>query len=133
MWKETIVMLQPRWFEGAGLAGYQERVKPFHVFTWAEIYLYPHNLVLTLWSELGILGLAAFLWINGVLFVWMTRVMRRVAGEPRVWAGVVLAVLCIIWIHGIVDTPYFKNDFAALFWLIVALALQIRYTSRSIK
>lgn len=130
MWKETVVMLEPRWFEGAGLAGYQERVKPYHVFKWAEIYLYPHNLVLTLWSELGVLGLVSFIVVFILIMWWMLKEIfhPHVSREHRVWAGVILATLSIIAIHGLVDTPYFKNDFSVLFWLIIAMGLQIRYT-----
>lgn len=133
MWKETVVMLKPRWVQGAGLAGYQERVKPFHVFQWAEIYLYPHNLVLTLWSELGVLGLAAFAWIVCLVLVWMARAVQHGSLESRVWSGAIIAVLMIIVIHGLVDIPYFKNDFSSLFWLLIAMAAQIRYTFHSIE
>lgn len=135
MWSETVEMLKPRWFEGSGLAGYQERVKPYHVFKWAEIYLYPHNLVLTLWSELGTLGLVSFVWIFGLLLHWMLKEIRMpdVSVEHRAWAGVILGTFSIIAIHGLVDTPYFKNDFSALFWVIVAMGLQVRYNRISAK
>jgi len=133
MWKETVVMLKPRWIEGAGLAGYQARVAPYHVFKWAEIYLYPHNLVLTLWSELGMLGLISFSYIFVLVCYWMIKAVRLGSSESRIWSGVLLAILGIIAVHGLVDIPYFRNDLAALFWLCVALALQIRYTSISTK
>jgi O-antigen ligase len=133
MWNETVVMLKSRWIQGAGLAGYQTRVAPYHVFTWAEVYLYPHNLVLTLWSELGMLGLVSFGSIIGLLFFWMVQAFRKGSFESRIWSGVILALLTIILVHGLVDIPYFRNDLAALFWLCVALALQIRYTSISTK
>lgn len=133
MWKETVEMLEPRWIQGAGIAGYQERVAPYHKFTWAEIYLYPHNLALTLWSEIGLLGLVSFGYILGLICVWMFRVVRATSFEARVWACTLLGVISIIFIHGLVDVPYFRNDLAAIFWLCVALALQIRYTSISTK
>ncbi|MCX6781367.1 MAG: O-antigen ligase family protein, partial [Candidatus Magasanikbacteria bacterium] len=128
MWHETIEMLKPRWFVGAGLAGYETRVAPYHELKHVEIYLYPHNLVLTLWSEVGVLGLISFAWIFGLIFVWMIRVTKQKKSEPRIWAGTIIAVLCIIFIHGLVDIPYFKNDFSVLFWILVAMALQVRYT-----
>lgn len=133
MWSETLTMLKPRWVQGAGLTGYQERVAPYHVFKWAEIYLYPHNLVLTLWSELGMLGLISFGYIFGILGFWMTRSLKSRDFEVRVWSGALLAMLGIIFIHGLVDIPYFRNDLAAFFWVCVALVLQIRYTSISTK
>jgi len=30
--------------------------------------------------------------------------------------------MIVIIIHGLVDAPYFKNDLAMMFWLLVALA-----------
>ncbi len=123
MWKETVVMLRQRPIVGAGLAGYQSRVKPFHVFKWAEIYLYPHNLFLTLWSELGALGVVSFVWIFFMLvqFSWRAR-------SKNVGHALILATCSIIFIHGLVDIPYFKNDLSALFWMIVAIAMWLRYT-----
>lgn len=131
MWSETVEMLRPRWFVGAGLAGYQERVAPYHTLKWAEIYLYPHNLVLTLWSELGALGVLSFAGIFGLMFYSVYRGATRLRGEGRVWALACMSVLVIIGIHGLVDIPYFKNDFSVLFWLLVALTMQIRYNSIS--
>ena len=133
MWKETVQMLAERPVTGAGLAGYQATVKPFHILQWAEIYLYPHNLILALWSELGLLGLLSFCWIFFVVAWWSVRGVCNAhhASEHRVWAGVVFASFFIIAIHGLVDTPYFKNDFSVLFWLIIAAALQVRYTQNS--
>jgi hypothetical protein len=34
--------------------------------------------------------------------------------------GIMAAMITII-IHGLVDVPYFKNDLAILFWIIMAL------------
>jgi len=38
---------------------------------------------------------------------------------------IVIGLMCsmiVIIIHGLVDAPYFKNDLAMMFWLLVALA-----------
>ena len=126
MWKETVVMLRERPVFGAGLASYQKRVKPFHVFTWAEIYLYPHNLFLTMWSELGLLGVISFVWIFCLVILWSVRAMCL--DKKKYMSAVVLASCSILFIHGLVDVPYFKNDLSVLFWMIVAIALWLRYT-----
>ncbi len=34
-----------------------------------------------------------------------------------------LAAMVAVLIHGLVDTTYFKNDLALLFWLVVTAAL----------
>ena len=45
---------------GAGISGFPIRVAPFRP-SGEEIELYPHNLWLTTWSELGVLGVAVLL------------------------------------------------------------------------
>jgi hypothetical protein len=32
-----------------------------------------------------------------------------------------LAAMTAILVHGLVDTPYFKNDLAMMFWLILII------------
>ncbi len=97
-WSDAWKMIKDgRLITGAGLANFQTAVRPYHtegmfvkdysdpdfqrklVFNEAyrtahwqplEIYLYPHNIVLNFWSELGLAGLLLFIWIIGKYF-WM--------------------------------------------------------------
>ncbi|MBI4139121.1 O-antigen ligase family protein [Candidatus Uhrbacteria bacterium] len=107
MWNETREMLKDRPIFGAGLGGYPDRILPYHKATWMEIFQYPHTILLNLWSETGVLGVAAFGWI---LALWWKH-GRRLA----------LPILAAILVHGLVDVPYFKNDLAVMFWMLVAL------------
>lgn len=118
MWGETVEMLKTHPILGAGLANYQTAVAPWHILKWAEIYLYPHNLFITFWSETGILGLAAFIWLI-ILFL-----KKTTANYTRL-SKVLIASILIILIHGLVDVPYFKNDLAVIFWTILGLAALI--------
>ena len=97
---------------GAGLSGYQETFAPYHKAGHIEIFQYPHQLVLNFWVELGLAGVAAFALI-------MLRFFRQ-ALATGAWtlAGAGVALL----VHGLVDVPYFKNDLAMLFWLLMAFA-----------
>jgi hypothetical protein len=63
----------------------------------------------------------------------LIRVLRekKYGAKHHVWAGALLAIFLIWFIHGIVDIPYFKNDFAAWWWVIVALSLRFGYTKIS--
>lgn len=139
-WREVWDMLRDNPVFGAGLVGFQEKIKPYHqdgifynfdkdpdfrrkivIYSddyrdkhWqpVEIYLYPHHLVLNFWSETGLFGLAVFLIIIGKFFIVSFRRKRFAA----------LCAMTAILVHGIADVPYFKNDLAVLFWLIVGLA-----------
>ncbi len=122
-WKETITMLRDRPILGAGLSGYQKTVAPYHKQKHIEIYQYPHNSILNFWSEMGLLGVIAFLWLI-VIFFRKTISPLKIRGgrgsyDPMVIAA--MASMMIILIHGLVDVPYFKNDLAIFFWFLLAL------------
>lgn len=107
MWKETRAMLNDHPIFGVGLGNYRDGIKPYHNATWMEIFQYPHNILLNLWSEIGLLGTAAFAWI---LWTWWKR-----------GGTMALPVMVAILVHGLVDVPYFKNDLAVMFWILVAI------------
>lgn len=105
---------------GAGLDGYQETLKPYHKATYIEIFQYPHNLLLTFWSETGLLGVLSFI---GLIVYFFVQVSKRLSTSYYLLATV--GAMTIILIHGLVDIPYFKNDLAILFWLVYATSLEI--------
>lgn len=124
VWEETGAFLKDHPLTGAGLAGYQTALEPYHD-PWRpevspyklEIFLYPHNVFLNFWSELGLGGLLVFSWILIVFF----RLAWRQRYQPL--SAAALAGLVALVVHGLVDVPYFKNDLAVLFWVIVAMPL----------
>jgi len=69
---------------------------------------HPHNVFLGFWLNAGLLGLAAFL----VLLV----LAHRCFTYP-------LIALWGIVLHGLFDMPFWKNDLAMIFWLIIATIL----------
>lgn len=109
IWKETRTMLADHPIQGAGLGAYPAVIKPYHKATWMEIFQYPHNILLNLWSETGLLGILAFTWI---CFTWF-RLSKLQAASYQL--PLFLPLLAIL-IHGLVDVPYFKNDLALAFF-----------------
>lgn len=150
-WRETATLLQNgHLVTGSGLANYQASVAPYHqdgIFfnydnlanfdsvVWAsstlrmkywqpvEIYIYPHNIFLNFWTELGLAGLFIFIWLIGKTIVknWQTMVKEQDNLLRYLSLGVIISLVAIV-IHGLVDVPYFKNDLAAMFWIILALS-----------
>lgn len=118
IWKESWVMLKDHWFWGAGLNGYQKTIAPYHLPTF-EIFMYPHNIVLNFWSELGFLGLFSFVWLTAV-FLWKN-LKSYVKNKNNLISLVLTFAVLEIIIHGLVDAPYFKNDLAVLVWLIIGI------------
>lgn len=148
-WIETKKMLAAgRLFTGAGLSAYQKTVAPYHqegIFlknddpNWlekirtsaeyrqkmwqpTEVYMYPHNIFLNFWSELGILGALLFCWIIAK-FLWQSASFfwsQKNSSERFLALGLFSAMIALTF-HGLVDVPYFKNDLSALFWVLIAL------------
>ncbi len=117
-WRETLALLSHHWLLGSGLAGYQIALQPYHQHTWLEIFLYPHNLLLNFWTELGLIGVVAFLG----LLIYLIIGLWQAKSPSAIQQGLLLACIAI-FVHGLVDVPYFRNDLSVLFFLLVALTI----------
>lgn len=89
--------------------------------------LHPHNLFVAAWLNLGLLGFAGLLWVIVLCFkeVWphlKDFAYKKVADRQKLKV-IGLSMMVIIIVHGLFDTPFFKNDLALLFWVIVAVCL----------
>lgn len=125
-WRETLRLLKDHPFMGAGLAGYQTALQPYHTYKFLEIYLYPHNIFLNFWVELGILGLIALLWLTVALVRTIAIALRySESQEVKNWAYALLLTWVVMYIHGLVDVPYFKNDLSVLFMIMVGLTMKL--------
>lgn len=120
MWQETWHMLRDRMLSGAGLAGYQETFAPYHKAKYIEIYLYPHDLFLNFWSELGLGGLIVFLLM--IIKFFKDNIKNLITTRYSLLVALSAAIITLL-IHGLVDVPYFKNDLSILFWLLIGLSL----------
>lgn len=147
---------------GTGLAGYQGAIAPYHqpgiffnferdpdfrrkivIFDekykaehWqpVEVYLYPHNIFLNFWTEMGVLGLLLFVWIVAKFYLIGLKILRKQTTDDRRQQFVLLGAMgamAVILVHGLVDVPYFKNDLAVLFWVIMALMGMIQITQHA--
>lgn len=121
-WQETYALLKDNWFKGAGLNAYQIKLVSYHKTAWLEIFLYPHNVFLNFWVELGLLGLLAFL----LILYFIGREIKKLFFEKNnlTWP---LLIFWLIWlIQGLADVPYFKNDLSLLFFVFLGLTAQAR-------
>ena len=53
---------------GSGLSGFASAINPYRN-GYAELQIYPHNILLNFWAETGILGLVAFGWLMVKTFI----------------------------------------------------------------
>ncbi|MFH1099026.1 MAG: O-antigen ligase family protein [Candidatus Uhrbacteria bacterium] len=114
-YRETWVMLRDHPIRGVGLAAYQTAFAPYHHST-VEIFPYPHNLLLAVWSELGLAGAFIFL---AILYQFFRHALITHHSSLITYSAV--AAMLVLLVHGLVDVPYFKNDLAMMFWVIVAI------------
>lgn len=125
IWAGTVNMLKDHFVFGAGLNGfktlYSNQYRPVQ---YQEQFQYPHNILLTFWTEMGILGLFSFLLILVNLYSILIR--NLIKSHSSVLGAALLGVLSYWMLHGMVDVPYFKNDLSLEFWVIAALIEQWR-------
>lgn len=130
MWAETAEFLRARPLRGAGLASYQTLIYPYRIDKWIEVFHHPHNIFLTIWVNLGLLGLFAFVWI----IVWFYRFglsNKTLYPLPSTLYHYLIISMTIWLVTGLADSPYIKNDLALLFWLLPALLVVSKKTEKA--
>ncbi|MEI7749734.1 MAG: O-antigen ligase [Candidatus Moraniibacteriota bacterium] len=123
IWNASIRMLQMHPLSGIGLRTFereylalQPEFPPY--LEWAVPH--PHNLVLAIWLQTGIVGL-----FGGILLIGSAlRLLWRKIGNPGIASGeniLFIALLVTVLLHGSVDTPFFRNDLSLQLFLLLGL------------
>lgn len=130
MWAETVELLKTYPIKGAGLSSYSETIYPYRIDKWVEVFHHPHNLFLTMWVNLGLLGVVAFVWIIvsffRIAFIKVEKSFKnKFACKWQInnFNIFIIASMLVILVMGLIDSPYIKNDLAILFWLLPALLI----------
>lgn len=122
LWQGTKNLILDNPLFGAGLSGFKEVYSSQYITCDAEPLEYPHNLALNFWVETGLLGLITFFII--IFMVLTSHIETNGTNKTHevnlVRLGVKLALVYIL-VHGLVDVPYFKNDLALQFWMIISI------------
>ena len=123
IWQSSWAILQDHWFLGIGVGNFQREYLAYqpHFTPYLEWAVpQPHNLLLAVWLQTGSLGLLGFILILGRLVV---RLFESTQRKNQNEGGLLLALWFVFLCYGLIDTPYFRNDLAFLFWLQVLLTL----------
>lgn len=114
IWMTSFEMIKEKPIWGVGLGNYQDYFKNltngrvnYNEYIAPEA-LTAHNLYLHLYVTSGILGIGTFVFL-------LYFAIRR--NKSKLFLVALVAIL----FYGLVDTPVFRNDLAAIFWLILAL------------
>ena len=133
IWKFTGMMIKDRPILGSGIGTYKYntfryQAKFFEQGDNRTIYTYgfaekAHNEYLQLWAELGIIGLAIFLWIIITYFNYGIRYLKREKDKQR--QGIMIGLMGGI-VAFLVDSffwfPLHLSSNLSLFWLFIGLA-----------
>ncbi len=117
----AVSLLEQHPLLGIGLGQFEQQYQAVAVTTLGQEpfewnMLHPHNLFLATWLSMGALGLVALLALFWKALPWLFEKDH----QGRSLAALMLVVLIV---HGFFDTPYFKNDLAFQFWLLLAVLL----------
>jgi putative inorganic carbon (HCO3(-)) transporter len=104
---------------GLGIGGYSFK------FNHVSPEPYPHDIWLTFWVEIGIVGVVAFGMIFFGLLARGWRAWPRVQGFEKAALWGVLGALVLWTVHGHVDSPYWKNDMSVEFWILAAIEVAV--------
>jgi putative inorganic carbon (hco3(-)) transporter len=120
IWSVTLRMLKDHPLLGAGISGYQTVMAHYRTRN-LHPEPYAHNIFLTTWSEVGLIGLAACAVILLGLLWRSARAFGSAPGSYRPLLWGIFAAWVVFIVHGLVDSPYWKNDLSLEFWILAAL------------
>lgn len=114
LWEGTSNILQTAPLTGSGLAGFSQDYLENYTCD-SEPLRYPHNLFLNFWTETGLAGMVIIIVMISLSFFVLGKVPDRMIA-----LGIGGAFFYLI-VHGLVDVPYFKNDLAMQWWVLLVL------------
>ncbi len=117
IWSVALEMIQREPFSGIGTGNFQQKYLSYQqhfppYLEWAVPQ--PHNLILALWLQAGLMGLLAMLWL----------IQKALRGKNCSQEQFLLQALFIGMLgYGIFDTPLFGNALGFVWWVLLAQLL----------
>lgn len=119
IWNSAGKIIEDNPVFGIGAGNFQEKYLEYQKFfppylEWAVPHA--HNLFLEFYLSSGLVGLIAFV---GLIFIWAIPFLKG-GKETRSRSLELFFLAYMAWIvlNGLLDTTYFKNDLAVVFWLV---------------
>jgi O-antigen ligase len=133
---ETVEMAMEIWrdhlWTGIGANGYMRDLeKKLSIFEGDPYFIPPHNMVVLVMTETGIIGLAVFLGfsVSIIRMGWKT-VGRQGNNAQGVLASAFLAAFIAFQVEGIFDPIYVTNVTYFLFWLQLGIATALHHMEK---
>jgi len=119
-WREAIAIIRDSPALGSGLNTYSVVARHYKI-SWGG---YPHNSYLHMAAEIGIIGLAAFLWIIFKLTFSIISHLRSIQDRflSAVHLGASMAIVAFL-AHSFVETHFYSVQLANYMWIIFGLII----------
>jgi O-antigen ligase len=114
---EKMIVSSP--ISGKGLNGFAADFTKYNTDPNLAPLDYPHNIFLNFYIETGLLGLLSFIALTCAL-IWQG---WKKYLQGNMYGLAVILFLVALYIHGLADAPYFKNDLALVFWITISTVL----------
>lgn len=132
VYRNTLNMMKAHPFLGVGVNNYMKVYKnykesPEYRNVGTSDYMYAHNNFLHMAGEIGLIGLAIFLWFLWQLFGLTLRYWKGIKDTYLKNAGLGI-ILCLggFLINGLTESSLYYSCVALIFWYFVGLALSLR-------
>lgn len=127
IWKVSTRLLKDNIIVGIGPGNFQSSYLAMQKYyppylEWAVPQ--PHNVLLAFWLQAGFLGFIGFLFL--LFFIFTTLWQQLKDKKNAALAASLLGFFIYSILHGLVDTTYWKNDLAFLFWICIFLIIAIK-------
>ena len=122
LWKAGWNSVKNSPITGLGLTGFSHQYRSLVPDPNLDTHNYPHNIFLDVWVETGLLGLLSF---TAIVIIYIYQGLRAATlkntdtSKVSIKLPVALFLVALIT-QGLIDNPYFKNDLALVFWLVLS-------------
>jgi O-antigen ligase len=132
VWDKSPEIIAEHPFFGVGAVNFSE-IAPSYGLTGLgqnETYEHAHNIPLTVFAELGIIGISALVWIAVALAKVVVTAYRRTSGVDRGLACALGAALVAVTVQGMVDYTLRSNVVVALLFVLAGCAVVLSRADR---
>ncbi len=119
LFRQTWGLIQDYYFTGAGLGVFPMVLSTYGLLMHVPYLTHAHNLILQVWMEQGLAGLAALGWLVVEFYLWAWR--RRAQMNWAAVGGVAAATVMLL--HGLVDVLLYSSLGLPLLFVPFALAI----------